>query len=164
MPYQPILGTLGYILSSDKKKVLLIHRNNRPEDEHLGKYNGLGGKLESQEDIVESMRREIREEAGIQCTELTLRGTISWPGFGKNGEDWFGFIFLITQFEGTPFTKNPEGTLEWIEIEKFLNLEIPMWEGDKYFIPLLLNQLDKQFHGVMPYKNGKPVSWAVSWM
>ena len=32
MPYQPILGTLGYILSPDKKKVLLIHRNSRPEE------------------------------------------------------------------------------------------------------------------------------------
>ncbi len=164
MPYQPILGTLGYILSPDKKKVLLIHRNSRPEDEHLGKYNGLGGKIESQEDIIESMKREIYEEAGIICSKMALRGTISWPGFGKNGEDWFGFIFLITQFEGVPFTKNPEGTLEWIDIDKFLNLKIPMWEGDKYFIPLLLTHLEQQFHGVMPYKNGKPVSWTVSWL
>jgi 8-oxo-dGTP diphosphatase len=164
MPYQPILGTLGYILSADKKKILLIHRNSRPEDEHLGKYNGLGGKIESQEDIVESMRREILEEAGIHCTEMSLRGTISWPGFGKNGEDWLGFIFVITKFEGIPFTKNPEGNLEWIELEKFLNLEIPMWEGDKYFIPLLFTQTDKQFHGLMPYQNGKPINWSVSWI
>ena len=164
MPYQPILGTLGYILSPDKKKVLLIHRNSRPEDEHLGKYNGLGGKIESQEDIVASMKREILEEAGIQCTEMSLRGTISWPGFGKNGEDWFGFIFVITQFEGTPYSKNPEGNLEWIDINKFLNLEIPMWEGDKFFIPLLFTQADKQFHGIMPYRDGKPTGWSVSWI
>lgn len=164
MPYQPILGTLGYILSPDKRKVLLIHRNSRPDDEHLGKYNGLGGKLESQEEIVQSMKREISEEAGIECTELALRGTISWPGFGKNGEDWFGFIFLITKFTGTPKKSNPEGKLEWIEIEKFLNLEIPMWEGDKYFIPLLLSNPNRQFHGIMPYKNGRPISWSVSWL
>jgi 8-oxo-dGTP diphosphatase len=164
MPYQPILGTLGYILSPDKRKVLLVHRNARPEDEHLGKYNGLGGKIESQEDIVESMKREILEEAGITCTEMKLRGTISWPGFGKNGEDWFGFIFVITKYEGTPFTKNPEGSLEWVDIDKFLKLEIPMWEGDKYFIPLLLNEERRQFHGIMPYKNGKPVSWSISWL
>jgi len=164
MPYQPILGTLGYILSPDKKKVLLIHRNSRPEDEHLGKYNGLGGKIESQEDVVESMKREIKEEAGIICTEMSLRGTISWPGFGKNGEDWFGFVFLITKFEGAPLAKNPEGNLEWIEINRFLKLEIPMWEGDKYFIPLLLTHTDKQFHGVMPYKNGRPISWSCSWL
>ena len=117
--YQPILGTLGYILAENQKKVLLIHRNSRPDGEHLGKYNGLGGKIESNEDIVASMKREILEEAGICCTELALRGTISWPGFGKNGEDWLVFIFVITKFEGDPFTENSEA--EYIsEFSKFL--------------------------------------------
>ena len=39
------------------------------------------------------MRREIREEAGIECESMQLRGTLNWPGFGKHGEDWLGFIF-----------------------------------------------------------------------
>ncbi len=81
MPYTPILATLGYVLSPDRKRVLMIHRNARGDDHHLGKYNGLGGKLETDEDVVAGMRREIHEEAGIDCTELSLRGTISWPGF-----------------------------------------------------------------------------------
>jgi 8-oxo-dGTP diphosphatase len=89
MAYTPILATLGYVLSADGTQVLLIHRNRRPGDLHLGKYNGLGGKLEAGEDVVAGMRREIREEAGLECDALVLRGTISWPGFGKNGEDWF---------------------------------------------------------------------------
>src|SRR6188768_3039539 len=70
MPYTPILATLGYVLSPDRTKVLLVHRNARADDAHLGKYNGLGGKLERDEDVVAGMRREIREEAGIECTSL----------------------------------------------------------------------------------------------
>src|ERR1700732_2610979 len=93
--YKPILATLGYVLSPDGKQVLLIERNRRPDDAHFGKFNGLGGKLDAHEDIVSGMKREIREEAGIECVSLRLRGTVSWPGFGKRGEDWFGFIFLI---------------------------------------------------------------------
>src|SRR5579884_2943319 len=31
MPYTPILATLGYILSPDGRRVLLIHRNRRPD-------------------------------------------------------------------------------------------------------------------------------------
>lgn len=164
MPYQPILGTLGYVLSSDQSQVLLIHRNSRETDEHLGKYNGLGGKVEANEDIVTSMRREIFEEANIHCTQMQLRGTISWPGFGKHGEHWLGFIFIITQFQGTPLTRNQEGDLEWVEMKKFLDFKVPMWEGDRYFVPLLFQHLDKQFHGLMPYQNGRPVSWTVSWI
>ena len=160
MPYTPILATLGYVMSPDGKETLLIHRNTRADDQHLGKYNGLGGKLQPDEDIIAGLKREIREEAGIECEEILLRGTISWPGFGKNGEDWFGFIFRIDRYQGTPFTKNPEGTLSWIPVERILDL--PLWEGDRYFLPLVFGDDLRQFHGVMPYEDGQPVSWNYS--
>jgi 8-oxo-dGTP diphosphatase len=63
MPYSPILATLGYVKSPDGQRVLMIHRNARNDDHHLGKYNGLGGKLEANEDAASGMCREIREEA-----------------------------------------------------------------------------------------------------
>ena len=74
MPYTPILATLGYVLSSDRGQVLLVHRQRRPDDTHFGKYNGLGGKLEAGEDVVAGMQREIREEAGIECLHLQPAG------------------------------------------------------------------------------------------
>ena len=158
MPYTPILATLGYVLSPDGRRVLMIHRNRRAGDQHLGKYNGLGGKLDPDEDIVAGMRREIREEAGIECPQLSLRGTISWPGFGKQGEDWFGFVFLVAAFSGEPFAANAEGTLEWVDVERIL--ELPLWEGDRHFLPLVFDADPRPFHGVMPYRDGRMVSWA----
>lgn len=160
MPYTPILATLGYVFSPDGRRVLLIHRNAKPNDHHLGKYNGLGGKLDPTEDIVAGMRREIREEAGIECEQLELRGTISWPGFGKKGEDWFGFIFRIAAFSGTVVDRNPEGTLEWVDVDRVL--ELPLWDGDKHFLPLVFDPVGRPFHGVMPYSDGRPVSWTYS--
>lgn len=157
MPYTPIVATLGYVLSPDGQRVLMIHRNARKDDQHLGKYNGLGGKMEPGEDIAACMRREIREEAGIECTEMSLRGTLNWPGFGKHGEDWLGFIFVITGFEGEPMTSNPEGTLEWVPADALDTL--PMWEGDRHFLPLVFDGDPRPFHGVMPYKDGRMVSW-----
>lgn len=157
MPYTPIVATLGYVLSPDGERVLLVHRNARPGDQHLGKYNGLGGKLEPDEDVLAGMRREILEEAGIHCTALALRGTISWPGFGKHGEDWLGFVFLVTAFEGTPFERNEEGTLEWVALRDMRAL--PMWEGDREFLPLVFDGDARPFHGVMPYRDGRMVSW-----
>ena len=108
-------------------------------------------------DALAGMIREIREEAGIECTALSLRGTVSWPGFGKNGEDWLGFVFLITAFEGTPYPENPEGPLEWVPMSRLAAL--PMWEGDRFFLPLVFDGDPRPFHGVMPYKDGRPVSW-----
>jgi 8-oxo-dGTP diphosphatase len=160
MPYTPILATLAYVLSPDGRRVLLIHRNRRPDDAHFGKYNGLGGKLDRGEDVVAGLRREVREEAGIECEQLSLRGTISWPGFGKGGEDWFGFIFLVERFRGEPLRENPEGTLEWVDVDKVLDL--PLWEGDRHFLPLVFERGGRQFHGVMPYRDGRPEGWEYS--
>jgi 8-oxo-dGTP diphosphatase len=160
MPYTPILATLGYVFSPDGRRVLLIHRNARPGDQHLGKYNGLGGKLDRLEDVVTCMRREVREEAGIECERLELRGTVNWPGFGKGGEDWFGFIFRITAYSGTVIDRNPEGDLEWVDVDHVLDL--PLWEGDRHFLPLVFDPNGRPFHGVMPYRDGKLVSWSYS--
>ena len=157
MPYTPILATLGYVLSADRRRVLMVHRNARPGDQHLGKYNGLGGKMERCEDVAACMRRELREEAGIEVTAMQLRGTVSWPGFGKHGEDWLGFIFLITAFSGTPPASNAEGALEWIALERID--ELPMWEGDRQFLPLVFDADPRPFHGVMPYQDGRMQSW-----
>ncbi|WP_240125229.1 NUDIX hydrolase [Thermomonas alba] len=160
MPYTPIAATLGYVLSPDRRRVLMIHRNARPDDPHWGKYNGLGGKLERDEDVLAGLRRELREEAGIECTGVRLRGTISWPGFGKQGEDWLGFVFVVEAFTGTPLQRNPEGTLEWVEREHLLDL--PLWEGDRHFLPLVFDDDPRPFHGVMPYRDGRMQSWAYS--
>jgi 8-oxo-dGTP diphosphatase len=158
MRYTPIIGTIGYILSPDKEEVLLIHRNARKDDDHLGKYNGLGGKMEPNEDIVTAMRREIHEEAGIECTEISLRGTVNWTGFGPSHENWLGFIFLIEKYEGTPYTSNEEGTLEWVPRTAINSL--PMWEGDKHFLPLVFDEDPRPFHGYMPYDGDKPLDWS----
>jgi 8-oxo-dGTP diphosphatase len=160
MAFTPIIATLGYVFSSDGRQVLLVHRNRRPEDAHFGKYNGLGGKLDAGEDVVACLRREIREEAGIECEELSLRGTVSWPGFGKHGEDWFGFIFRIDRWSGEPLQENCEGTLAWMAVERIF--ELPLWEGDRNFLPLVFKLDGRQFHGVMPYRDGKPLSWSFS--
>ena len=159
MPYTPILATLGYVMSPDGKRVLLVHRGRKPGDAHAGKYNGLGGKMESHEDVFTCMKREIREEAGIECERLVLRGTINWPGFGKHGEDWLGFIFRIDRFRGEPWTENDDGPLTWVEVDRLL--ELPMWEGDRYFLPLVFAD-GPPFHGVMPYSDGRPLLWSYS--
>ncbi|HMQ31389.1 MAG TPA: 8-oxo-dGTP diphosphatase [Chloroflexaceae bacterium] len=162
MPYTPIIAPLGYVLSPDRASVLMVHRNARPDDAHLGKYNGLGGKLDPGEDVVAGMRRELREEAGVEALALTLRGTVSWPGFGKAGEDWLGFLFLITSFSGEPPPANPEGQLSWVPLARVLAGDLPLWPGDRLFLPLVFGADPRQFHGVMPYKDGQPTGWSYS--
>jgi 8-oxo-dGTP diphosphatase len=155
---KPIIATLGYILSPDRTQILMIHRNKRPEDIHFGKYNGLGGKVNQNEDIVTGMRREICEESGLTVDHLTLRGTIAWPGFGKHGEDWFGFIFLIETWHGEPHAGNEEGTLEWVSVNALSTLAL--WPSDHKFLPMVFDTDPRQFHGYMPFQHGEMVDWS----
>ncbi|AGL21013.1 8-oxo-dGTP diphosphatase [Actinoplanes sp. N902-109] len=157
---QAILATLGYVLSPDGREVLMIRRDARPDDIHYGYYNGLGGKLEPDEDVVSGLRREIREEAALDCTEVELAGTISWPGFGRNGENWFGFLFRIPRWSGTPLTANDEGSLHWMPVADVLAGKLPMWESDRHFLPLVFAEHPKVFHGVMPFTKGRATSWS----
>jgi 8-oxo-dGTP diphosphatase len=154
--FTPIIGTLGYILSADRTQVLLVYRS-RPGDQHLGKWNGLGGKLEAGEDIYTCLCRELSEEAGIEVTAARLRGTISWPGFGTGGEDWFGFVFVVDAYTGTIPERNEDGPLAWHDIDALDQL--PMWAGDRYWLPLVFAD-GPAFHGVMPYVDGAPASWS----
>jgi 8-oxo-dGTP diphosphatase len=156
----PVIATLAYILSPDRREVLLIHRDKRPDDTHYGKYLGLGGRVEPDEDVLTGVCREIREESGLVATSVTLRGTVHWPGFGNtpSGDGWFGFVFRVDAFTGTAHAGNAEGTLAWVPLADLATL--PMWESDHRWLPMVFDDDPRQFHGIMPYDNGQMISWS----
>lgn len=140
----------------------MIYCNMCFGDYYFGKYNGLGGKIEVDEDVVVSMCCEIVEEVGIDCIGMCLCGIFSWFGFGKYGEDWLGFVFVIDSFEGILYGGNYEGMLEWVDLDK-LDMLL-MWEGDCNFLLLVFDVDLCLFYGVMLYKDGCMVSWFYSWL
>ncbi len=166
--FRPVVGTLAYVWHRETDQVLMIRRNARPDDDHFGKVNGLGGKVERDEDIVTSLRREMREEAAIELESFSLRGTVTWSNFGPKNEDWLGFLFVIDAWSGHIPEHNEEGALEWVARSDLLaacngdtdmQKRLPMWAGDRYFVPLVFDDNPKTFHGTMPYDGDQPVSW-----
>lgn len=166
--FTPIVGTLGYVWDRAADRVLLIRRNARPDDDQFGKVNGLGGKVEPDESVADGMRRELHEEATIDVTSMTLRGTITWTNFGPSREQWLGFVFLIDRWTGAVPPTNEEGTLEWVDRVQLLQAcegdpsaeaSLPMWPGDRHFVPMVFDADDRQFHGTMPYDGDRPLTW-----
>lgn len=154
----PIIATLVYVVSPDRERVLLLRRDKRPDDIHFGKHVGLGGKVERDEDVVTGAIREVKEESGLIAGALVFRGTVSWPGFGKGGQDWFGFIFRCDDFSGTPHGGNDEGTLIWVPRADMLDQE--MWASDRLWLPMVLDDDPGTFHGHMPYHDGEMTDWS----
>ena len=179
MSFTPLVGTLAYLWDRGTDRVLLIRRNARPDDVHLGKVNGLGGKLEPDESVVDGLRRELREEADIEVTSYQLRGTVTWTNFGPHLEQWLGFVFVVDGWRGRPPERNQEGTLEWVDRTRLLSAcdkpkrteerqsssagdgpDLPMWPGDRHFLPLVFDDDPRQFHGTMPYDGERPLGWS----
>jgi 8-oxo-dGTP diphosphatase len=125
------LATLCYIRHHGK--TLMVHRIKKENDIHMGKWNGLGGKLEPGETPEECAVREVFEESGLVVRQLCLKGLLTFPGF-SNDEDWYAFVFVINEFEGQ-LVESPEGVLHWVDDEEILNLNL--WEGDRFFLPWL---------------------------
>ena len=126
-----VVATLCYVKKNCK--TLMIHRIKKQNDTHKGKWNGLGGKCEFGETPEECVVREVKEESGLSITNPLLKGVITFPEFDRLG-DWYVFVFVALEFEGSVID-SPEGNLQWISDEQLLALNL--WEGDRYFIPLL---------------------------
>lgn len=158
--FRPIVGTLAFIKSPDGESVLMVHRTFKDSDENLGKWNGVGGKVERGESVEEGMRREIMEETGLKVESMRFRGTVIWRDFGPKKEDWLGFVFVVDKFSGEPFAANDEGALSWVKIGDIPSL--PMWKGDALFLPMVFDADPRPFHGFMRYDGEEPVDWRVS--
>lgn len=128
--------TLGYIEWNGC--YLMLYRNKKGNDPNKGKWIGVGGHLEPGEQADDCFVREVKEETGIELTNYTKRGEIEFISDTAENE----LMHLYTaEVETNTIDVCNEGTLQWIEKEKILHLNL--WEGDRYFLePLLAGETD----------------------
>ena len=85
----------------------------------------------------EEIAAEIAEEAGIPVSGLRLRGVITFilPDWGNE----LTFLYTAcTDMEALP--ECAEGELKWVPVADVMSL--PLWEGDRIFLPLLRTRED----------------------
>ena len=124
------ITTLCYV--ENNGRWLMMHRTKKRVDENAGKWIGLGGHLREDETPEECVRREVREEAGLELRNLRLRGVLTFilPDWGNE------LTFLYTaEAEDRLLPECAEGILRWVPVEEVMSL--PLWEGDRAFLPLL---------------------------
>lgn len=132
MNYRNNLTTLCYLEQNDC--YLMLHRTKKVNDLNEDKWIGIGGHLEDGESPDECLEREMAEECGIKPLNKKLRGVITFVS-DKFGSEYI-FLYSADNYEGSLTKDCPEGDLEWVAKSKVMNL--PIWEGDKIFLQLLL--------------------------
>mgnify|MGYP004475704983 FL=1 len=152
------ITTLCYIEKDDC--YLMLHRVKKAVDINKDKWIGIGGHLEEGESPEECLVRETREETGLELTDYSLRGVITFVTDRYPTE--YMFLYTAAGFSGTLLSCD-EGDLEWVPIKDVEKL--PIWEGDKVFFRLLREQeeffsLKLRYEGeklVETKLNGQPV-------
>ena len=130
---------------------LLLLRNKKKNDINEGKWIGVGGHQEKGETIDECAIREVKEETGYDVHSLKCAGEVL---FIDENLKMMMYVYEITDFSGSMIECN-EGVLKWIPINDIY--DYPMWEGDKAFLPKLINH-EPYFKMTLTYRNGELIS------
>lgn len=112
----------------------------------MDRWNGFGGKLQTDETIEQAAIRELQEEANITPTKMEQVGKLNFKFQDGASEEMEVTVFSVTDFDGIP-SESEEMRPVW-----FHKSEIPydkMWADDRYWLPILL--AGKKFKGNFEY-------------
>jgi 8-oxo-dGTP pyrophosphatase MutT (NUDIX family) len=115
-----------------------------------GKWNGYGGKPESNEDLLSAAVRESYEEIGVKIEKADLVKLGRMEFYFENNPDWNQevTVFKASKWQGEPI-ETDEMNPQWFKVS-----EIPfdkMWLEDRHWMPLFL--ADRKFEGKFYYNN-----------
>ncbi|MEK3886340.1 8-oxo-dGTP diphosphatase [Bacillus sp. FSL K6-3431] len=105
----------------DGDKVLLLNRQH----DHFKGFIPPGGKVEFPEGFVEEAIREVREETGLEVSNLIFKGISEYVN-PKAKVSYMMFNYLTKDFQGKLLENPPEGKLYWVKIDEVSDL--PMQE------------------------------------
>ena len=142
--------TLCYI--EKENKYLMLHRTSKKKDGNKDKWIGVGGHFEKGESPEDCLLREVKEETGLELTSYQFRGIVTfisdeWP-------DEYMCLYTADKYTGD-IGNCDEGELVWVEKEKIMDLNI--WEGDKIFLKLLMEN-QPFFSLKLEYKGDKLIN------
>ncbi|MUK88921.1 NUDIX domain-containing protein [Ornithinibacillus sp. L9] len=131
------LWTVCMIQKEDQ--VLLL---NRQHDNFKG-FIPPGGKVEFPESLVESAIREVKEETGLEVSNLIYKGLYEYVNpIAK--DRYLIFNYITNEFKGKLLENPPEGKLEWVNIDDAYNL--PMQKSIRRRFPFFFKDGTFEIH------------------
>ena len=118
-PYESIeLTNMCAIINKEAQQVLVQERTKS--------WKGIsfpGGHVELGEAFVPSTIREIKEETGLDITDLKLCGVKSWYN-SKLQRRYMVLLFYTYQYSGELINETDEGKVYWVDIDKLKDFSL----------------------------------------
>ena len=136
---------LGFVFDLYAKKVLLM-KKKKPEWQK-DFFNGVGGKVESDEDMYIAMARECQEETSVETHFLDWRHFCTMKGLNCPDGDWNVYclsLHLTSPDMKVNFTTNEDELVLWFDLTD-IQVMLPRLLGN---IPWLIGMaLDHRVNG-----------------
>lgn len=103
----------------------------------VGRWNGVGGKVEAGESVEEAMIRETKEEIGVTPKEYYKVAVLDFYFVEKPEWNQRVFCYFAGCWEGVP-SETEEMSPRW-----YSKNELPlkeMWPDDVFWLPLVINR------------------------
>lgn len=110
----------------------------------VGRWNGVGGKIEEGESVEQAMIREAQEEIGVTPVTYKKVGELFFNEFFKGEPTLMRVhVYTATQWHGTP-VESEEMKPQWFSTE---TIPYPdMWPDDPYWLPSVLDGKEVTAH------------------
>jgi 8-oxo-dGTP pyrophosphatase MutT (NUDIX family) len=155
--YIPFVGAIVERRLAGKLQVLIQTRVKSSDIEHDGTLEIPGGKMRAFESIFDAVRREVKEETGLDVTSIMGE---DWKVDYPNGEDTSTLIepFCVTQMQTGPFigiifrctatgelavATDEARDIRWVDIDKLRQL---IDQSPESFYTPFLGPLKKYLH------------------
>ena len=119
------LSASVFVVAREAGRILLLRRSGTG---WLDGYFSLpAGRIEGGETLVAAARRELEEETSLVTTEPALFLAHVLHCRNPDGQEWTGYFFDCSRFDGTPYLNEPEkhDRLGWYDPGKFPQPVVP---------------------------------------
>jgi 2'-5' RNA ligase/8-oxo-dGTP pyrophosphatase MutT (NUDIX family) len=113
VPFAEAASGAMLLLDPDPPRVLLGRRTRGQGRRYPGAWDGLGGKPDEGESLLEALAREASEEAGVEPLDPTALGCFH---DGDRADAWF----VVTSWKGEPRNREPSehSELDWVPLHE----------------------------------------------